>query len=179
MVRAPIRASALGSQGSDIPIGDGMGEQEQGVNPDEMMNGWGNNNTQREEKEPSEDFLNDEETENGDTGMQNEWREVDKEPEKPEKGFGSTSSRGDGLSCIGALDGNLTLHISPMKLDGNSYFSWSRACLLSIDAANLYDYVTGTFKEPGSIDPTLKQWCSGNSLVMSWLLNSMQAHINL
>ncbi|KAJ6693680.1 hypothetical protein OIU85_004456 [Salix viminalis] len=46
--RAPIRASALGSQG----------------------------NAQRDEKEPSEDFLNDEETENGDTVVHSEWREV-------------------------------------------------------------------------------------------------------
>lgn len=73
--RGPIRPSALGSQGNAVPLGHDIGEQEQGVNPDEMMNGWGNN-SQREEKEPSEDFLNDEETDNGDTGMQEEWREV-------------------------------------------------------------------------------------------------------
>ncbi|KAA8544398.1 hypothetical protein F0562_022410 [Nyssa sinensis] len=102
----------------------------------------------------------------------------DKEPEKPEKGFGSTSSGGDGLSRIGALGGNPTLQISPMKLDGNNYLSCSRACLLSIDAADLHDYVTRTFKEPTSTDPTLKQWRSSNSLVMSWLFNSMQPHIS-
>lgn len=75
MSRAPIRASALGSQGSGVPIGHDMAEQEHGMNPEEMMNGWGNN-TQRDEKEPSEDFLNDEENENGDTGEQEQWREV-------------------------------------------------------------------------------------------------------
>ncbi|TYI47662.1 hypothetical protein E1A91_D13G189500v1 [Gossypium mustelinum] len=69
MAQGPIRANALGSHGHDI------GEQSQGLNPDEMMNGWGNN-APRDEKEPSEDFLNDEETENGDTSVQNEWREV-------------------------------------------------------------------------------------------------------
>ncbi|KAJ0082106.1 hypothetical protein Patl1_11735 [Pistacia atlantica] len=37
MARAPIRGSALGSQGYNI--GDDMGEQEEGVNPDEMVNG--------------------------------------------------------------------------------------------------------------------------------------------
>ncbi|XVE62337.1 hypothetical protein DITRI_Ditri06bG0110000 [Diplodiscus trichospermus] len=75
MARGPIRANALGSQGTNLPIGHDLGEQPQGVNPDEMMNGWGNN-SQRDEKDPSEDFLNDEETDNGDTGMQNDWREV-------------------------------------------------------------------------------------------------------
>ncbi|GMP25336.1 hypothetical protein CsSME_00002257 [Camellia sinensis var. sinensis] len=77
MARAPIRGSALGSQGSDVAAigGHEVSEQEQGVNADEMINGWGNN-TQREEKEPSEDFLNDEETENEETSIQHEWREV-------------------------------------------------------------------------------------------------------
>ncbi|KAL9344743.1 hypothetical protein Peur_062418 [Populus x canadensis] len=75
MSRAPIRASALGSQGNSVPIGHDMGEQEHGVNPDEMMNGWGGN-APRDEKEPSEDFLNDEETENGNAAVHSEWREV-------------------------------------------------------------------------------------------------------
>lgn len=75
LARAPIRASALGSQGNDVPIGHDMRVQEHGANPEEMINGWGNS-MQRDEKEPSEDFLNDEETENGSTGMQDGWREV-------------------------------------------------------------------------------------------------------
>ncbi|KAF9670387.1 hypothetical protein SADUNF_Sadunf13G0063000 [Salix dunnii] len=75
MSRAPIRASALGSQGNSVRIGHDMREQEHGVNPDAMMNGWGGN-VQRDEKEPFEDFLNDEETENGDTAVHSEWREV-------------------------------------------------------------------------------------------------------
>ncbi|KAJ0018387.1 hypothetical protein Pint_11504 [Pistacia integerrima] len=37
MARVPIRGSAFGSQGYNI--GDDMGEQEEGVNPDEMVNG--------------------------------------------------------------------------------------------------------------------------------------------
>ncbi|KAJ0561604.1 hypothetical protein HanHA300_Chr06g0224871 [Helianthus annuus] len=67
MARGPIRASAMGS----------MGEQEPEVNPDDTMDGWNNNgnNNQRDEKEPSEDFLNDEERENGDAGIQSDWRE--------------------------------------------------------------------------------------------------------
>ncbi|KAE8677344.1 ribonucleoside-diphosphate reductase large subunit-like isoform X1 [Hibiscus syriacus] len=72
LARGPIRANAVGSQGGNLPMSHDIGEQSQGVGPDEMMNGWGNN-AQRDEKEPSEDFLNDEETDNGE---QNEWREV-------------------------------------------------------------------------------------------------------
>ncbi|KAA8521506.1 hypothetical protein F0562_012185 [Nyssa sinensis] len=103
---------------------------------------------------------------------------TNKEPEKSERSFGSASSGGDEQSRIGALGGNPTLQITPVKLDGNNYLSQSRACLLSIDATGLYNYVTRTLKEPASTDPTLEQWRSSNSLVMSWLLNSMQPHIS-
>lgn len=73
MNRAPIRASALGPRGSNIQMGNDVGEHGQEVSPDEMINGWGNNG-HKDEKEPSEDFLNDEETDNGDMGTQSEWR---------------------------------------------------------------------------------------------------------
>lgn len=52
-----------------------MAEQEHAVNTDEIINGWGNN-TQRDDKEPSEDFLNDDDTENGETATQDGWREA-------------------------------------------------------------------------------------------------------
>ena len=39
MAQGPIRANTLRSQGSNLPIGHDIGEQAQGVNPDEMMNG--------------------------------------------------------------------------------------------------------------------------------------------
>lgn len=75
MARVPMRTGALvRSQSGDVQVGHGVGEQEQ-VHPSEMMNGWGNN-TQGDEKEASEDLLNDEEAENGDTGMHDSWREV-------------------------------------------------------------------------------------------------------
>ncbi|KAJ8537037.1 hypothetical protein K7X08_035438 [Anisodus acutangulus] len=73
MDRASIRASALGPRGSNIQMGNEVGEHGQEVSPDEMINGWGNNG-HKDEKEPSEDFLNDEETDNGDIGTQSEWR---------------------------------------------------------------------------------------------------------
>ncbi|KAL4574681.1 hypothetical protein LXL04_021517 [Taraxacum kok-saghyz] len=64
MARAPIRASALGLHEMDQEGGNGDDEMM-------MMNGWGDN---IHEREPSEDFLNDEERENGDIGMQSDWR---------------------------------------------------------------------------------------------------------
>ncbi|XP_010929581.2 uncharacterized protein [Elaeis guineensis] len=72
IARAPMKASAAASQG-DEGSGHDMG-QEPGGNMEEI-HGWGN--AQRDDEDPSEDFLNDEnEPEDGETGMQNEWREV-------------------------------------------------------------------------------------------------------
>ncbi|XP_010525029.1 PREDICTED: putative uncharacterized protein DDB_G0271606 [Tarenaya hassleriana] len=67
----PIRANAILNQGNNGPLSH---EMEPNINLDEMVNGWGNN-SQRDEKEPSEDFLNDEENENGETDEQENWRE--------------------------------------------------------------------------------------------------------
>ncbi|KAJ0971221.1 hypothetical protein J5N97_019180 [Dioscorea zingiberensis] len=71
MARAPMRASVMGSHADDGP-GQDAG-QEQGGNAEDMIHGWGN--VQRDEEDPSEDFLNDEnEPDNGDA--QDEWREA-------------------------------------------------------------------------------------------------------
>ncbi|KAM0043536.1 putative GLTSCR protein region [Helianthus debilis subsp. tardiflorus] len=69
MARGPIRASAMGAHE--------VVDQESEVNPDEMMNRWENNNVQQDEKEACEDFLNDEEKDNGDMGssVQSDWLE--------------------------------------------------------------------------------------------------------
>uniref|UniRef100_A0A0E0MM83 GLTSCR protein conserved domain-containing protein n=1 Tax=Oryza punctata TaxID=4537 RepID=A0A0E0MM83_ORYPU len=61
----PLRAHAAASQGEDGPSHEMM--QEQGED------GWGN--AQREDEDPSDDFLNDEnEPENGNSDMQEDWR---------------------------------------------------------------------------------------------------------
>ncbi|KAI3883043.1 hypothetical protein MKX03_003468 [Papaver bracteatum] len=75
LARAPMRGSAVDSQADEGSVGHEMSGHEQVGHMDEMIHGWGS--THREDDEPSEDFLNDEnEPENGDTGIQDEWREV-------------------------------------------------------------------------------------------------------
>ncbi|KAK6930599.1 Retrotransposon Copia-like, N-terminal [Dillenia turbinata] len=79
---------------------------------------------------------------------------------------------------IGLLGDNPSLQISPVKLDGTNYLSWSRSCLLFIQARGLKGYVTGEKPKPTITDSTYNQWEAENSLVMSWLINSMQPHIS-
>ncbi|OAY72835.1 hypothetical protein ACMD2_19164 [Ananas comosus] len=73
MARGPMRGSAATAPGEDGSLHNNMG-QYQGGNEEEIQ-GWGNG--QRDDEEPSEDFLNDEnENENGETAMQDDWREA-------------------------------------------------------------------------------------------------------
>lgn len=72
---------------------------------------------------------------------------------------------------------NPSLQISPTKFDGQNYLAWSRYCLLFIKARVLQGYINGSKKQPEDTDPSFPQWDSENSLVMTWLLNSMQPHM--
>ncbi|KAJ7961715.1 Retrovirus-related Pol polyprotein from transposon TNT 1-94 [Quillaja saponaria] len=89
-------------------------------------------------------------------------------------GNGSSGSR----SRVGISNDNPSLQISPMKFDGNNFLAWSRSCLLFIQARGLYGYVIGSKRKPADGDPLLESWISENSLVMSWLINSMQPQIS-
>ncbi|KAJ7954402.1 Retrovirus-related Pol polyprotein from transposon TNT 1-94 [Quillaja saponaria] len=89
-------------------------------------------------------------------------------------GNGSSGSR----SRVGISNDNPSLQISPMKFDGNNFLAWSRSCLLFIQARGLYGYVIGSKSKPADGDPLLESWISENSLVMSWLINSMQPQIS-
>ncbi|KAF9618334.1 hypothetical protein IFM89_000969 [Coptis chinensis] len=73
MLAHPMRGNAFVYQADVGSVGHNLGGPEQVVHMDEMVHGWVN--TQREEEEPTEDFLNDEnEPENGETGIQDVWR---------------------------------------------------------------------------------------------------------
>ncbi|KAK6932088.1 Retrotransposon Copia-like, N-terminal [Dillenia turbinata] len=78
---------------------------------------------------------------------------------------------------VGLLGDNPSLQISRVKLDGTNYLSWSRSCLLFIQRG-LKGYVTREKPKPTITDSTYNQWEAKNSLVMSWLINSMQPHIS-
>uniref|UniRef100_A0A5B6Z4H0 Retrotransposon Copia-like N-terminal domain-containing protein n=1 Tax=Davidia involucrata TaxID=16924 RepID=A0A5B6Z4H0_DAVIN len=89
----------------------------------------------------------------------------------------STGGTGTSMGRMGSSGDNPSLQISSVKLDGTNYLAWSRSFLLGVKACGLSAYLTGDAKKPKVTDVTHNQWLSDNSLVMSWLLNSMQPHI--
>ncbi|KAI9162379.1 hypothetical protein LWI28_026726 [Acer negundo] len=63
--------------------------------------------------------------------------------------------------------------ITGHKLNGHNYLQWSQSVSMFICGKGRDDYITGVANCPAKEDPTYKQWKSENSMVMSWLINSM------
>eukprot|EP00252_Welwitschia_mirabilis_P002409 TRINITY_DN1235_c0_g1_i6.p1 TRINITY_DN1235_c0_g1~~TRINITY_DN1235_c0_g1_i6.p1 ORF type:complete len:1428 (+),score=264.56 TRINITY_DN1235_c0_g1_i6:585-4868(+) len=71
-----------------------------------------------------------------------------------------------------------SLLISPVKLDGTNYLAWARSCTLFIKSRGLQGYINGKKRKPDEDAAEFDQWDSENSLVMSWLINSMKPEIS-
>ncbi|CAB77838.1 putative reverse transcriptase [Arabidopsis thaliana] len=69
------------------------------------------------------------------------------------------------------------LVLAPELLDGNSYGTWIIAMTTSIEAKNKLGFVDGSIPKPDDDDPYCKIWRRCNSMVKSWLLNSVSKEI--
>ncbi|XP_073282737.1 uncharacterized protein, partial [Primulina huaijiensis] len=90
------------------------------------------------------------------------------------KGESSTAMDEHVGSKITTTYDNPSLQISPVKLDGTNYLAWSRSCLLFIQARGMQGYINGKIT---SNRADTSKWESENSLVMSWLINSIQPQL--
>ena len=72
---------------------------------------------------------------------------------------------------------NPSLQITVHKLDGSNYLEWAQSVKLVIDGRGKIGHLTGEIKQPAIGDPNLKRWSSENSLIIAWLINSMEPSI--
>ena len=64
------------------------------------------------------------------------------------------------------------------KIEWEFFFlQWSRAVLMVVRGRGKLGYLNDTFIEPAKTDPTYPIWDANNSIVMSWLVNSMTDEI--
>lgn len=92
----------------------------------------------------------------------------------------STESMASGSTSatpIASLQPISSLQIIVHKLNGANYLEWAQSMKLAIDGRGKLGHLTGETTRPTSTDPTLSQWRSDNSLIISWLLNSMDPAI--
>ena len=73
---------------------------------------------------------------------------------------------------------SLTLQITTQKLNGQNFLQWSQSAKLFIKSEGKMGYIMGAKSEPNSNDPRYELWDEENSMVMSWLLYSMQLEIS-
>ncbi|PIA38054.1 hypothetical protein AQUCO_02900119v1 [Aquilegia coerulea] len=89
-----------------------------------------------------------------------------------------TSSSGSetGANIPVSMD-NPSLQITTVKLDGQNFLIWALSARMYIAGRGKIGYLTSDAKVPESTDTTYSKWYSENSLVMSWLVHSMQPNI--
>ncbi|KAG7560507.1 Retrotransposon gag domain [Arabidopsis thaliana x Arabidopsis arenosa] len=63
------------------------------------------------------------------------------------------------------------------SLDGNNYGVWFVAMTTSLEAKNKLGFIDGSIVKPDESDPYHKIWCRCNSMVKSWLMNSVSKKI--
>ena len=66
-----------------------------------------------------------------------------------------------------------SLQISSFKLNGQNFLSWSRSVQLVIRGKGKMGFLDGSLPQPALSDPAFPDWDINNSIVISWLINSM------
>lgn len=69
------------------------------------------------------------------------------------------------------------LMIVSITLDGSNYTQWCSAMKIALDAKNKIAFVDGSVPRPASASPLFRIWSRCNSMVKSWLLNSVSPQI--
>ena len=69
--------------------------------------------------------------------------------------------------------------ISPttIHLNGDNFLRWSQSVRMYIRGRGKMGYLTGEKKAPAVDDPIYAIWDAENSMVMTWLVNSMEEDI--
>ncbi|GMI81058.1 hypothetical protein HRI_001775100 [Hibiscus trionum] len=75
-------------------------------------------------------------------------------------------------------DMSSSLIITNHRLDGKNFLQWSQSVLMVIRGRGKLGYINGEIPQPTITDPTYATWELNNSIVMAWLINSMESHIS-
>ncbi|KAL5768068.1 hypothetical protein ACOSQ2_014851 [Xanthoceras sorbifolium] len=70
------------------------------------------------------------------------------------------------------------VQITTIHLNGDNFLRWSQSVRMYIRGRGKIGYLTGETKKPNLEDPTYATWDAENSMVMTWLVNSMTEDIS-
>ncbi|GMI67509.1 hypothetical protein HRI_000420200 [Hibiscus trionum] len=71
-----------------------------------------------------------------------------------------------------------SLIITNHRLDGKNFLQWSQSVLMVLRGRGKIGYINGEIPRPASTDSSYATWELNNSMVMAWLINSMEGHIS-
>ncbi|XP_059638929.1 uncharacterized protein LOC132281222 [Cornus florida] len=71
-----------------------------------------------------------------------------------------------------------SVQITNIRFNGDNYLRWSQSVQMYIRGRGKIGYLTGDKKAPVSEDPMYVTWDAKNSMVMTWLVNSMDEDIS-
>jgi hypothetical protein len=72
---------------------------------------------------------------------------------------------------------NMSLQITPEKLNGSNYSTWSQSVEMYIMGRGKVQYLTGKKPKPIETDAAYPKWVEENAMVKSWLLNSITSNV--
>ena len=67
--------------------------------------------------------------------------------------------------------------ITQVQLKGDNYDEWVRAVRTALRAKKKCGFIDGTVKQPDEDSPDLEDWWTVNSMVVSWILNTIEPTI--
>ena len=71
-----------------------------------------------------------------------------------------------------------SVQITTIRLNGVNFLRWSQSVRMYIRGQGKIGYITGDMKASPVNDPLFDCWDAENSMVMSWLVNSMEEDIS-
>ncbi|KAE8732721.1 homogentisate phytyltransferase 1 [Hibiscus syriacus] len=69
------------------------------------------------------------------------------------------------------------ISITSHKLNGNNFLQWSQSVKLFICGHGKFGYLSGTTTKPAEEDEESERWEAENSMIMSWLINSIDPSV--
>ncbi|RVW39495.1 Retrovirus-related Pol polyprotein from transposon RE1, partial [Vitis vinifera] len=93
---------------------------------------------------------------------------------RTEESNSEVTSRPEAVHSSSASTTNdIILPITGHKLNGQNFIQWAQSVRIFICGKGKEEYLTGAIVQPKEDDPRYRTWKLENSMVMSWLINSM------
>ena len=79
--------------------------------------------------------------------------------------------------CLKSGDYHGSILITELLIGRINYPSWSRAMVIALTAKNKIEFINGVISKPKANSPLYKAWTLANTMVLSWIYNSVNKNI--